>query len=106
MLIFSVRYIFEFLATARQDFDEVLRLLQNEHLDPNMSNDDGLTAIHQCAIDDSEELLRLLIEFGGDVNARDRDRWTPLHAAGKTKTIEILMVSFIYFSFISDLWSS
>jgi protein phosphatase 1 regulatory subunit 16A len=27
--------------------------------------------------------LRLLIEYRGDVNAKDRDLWTPLHAAGR-----------------------
>ena len=35
----------------------------------------------QCCIDDSEEMMKLLIEFGADVNARDSELWTPLHAA-------------------------
>ncbi|CAF4935295.1 unnamed protein product, partial [Rotaria magnacalcarata] len=37
--------------------------------------------MHQCSIDNSDQILRLLIEHGGDVNAKDRDLWTPLHAA-------------------------
>ncbi|KAK2155473.1 hypothetical protein LSH36_239g02023 [Paralvinella palmiformis] len=35
----------------------------------------------QCCIDDLEELLRLLIKHGANVNAKDSELWTPLHAA-------------------------
>ena len=73
---------FEFIATARQDIEEVRNLLQSGKYNPNTANEDGLTPIHQCSIDNSEKLLRLLIEYHGDVNAKDRDLWTPLHAAG------------------------
>ncbi|KAG1677111.1 Protein phosphatase 1 regulatory subunit 16A [Nymphon striatum] len=48
---------------------------------PDSTNDDGLTALHQCCIDDSEDMLKLLIEFGANVNAQDSEQWTPLHAA-------------------------
>ena len=37
--------------------------------------------LFQCCIDDSEEMLKLLMEFGANVNARDSEMWTPLHAA-------------------------
>jgi ankyrin repeat protein len=70
------------LATARQDVDEVRSLLQSGKYNPNTANEDGLTPIHQCSIDNSDQILRLLIEYHGDVNAKDRDLWTPLHAAG------------------------
>ena len=70
------------LVTARQDLDEVRSLLQSGKYRPNTANEDGLTPIHQCSIDNSDKLLQLLIEYGGDVNVRDRDLWTPLHAAG------------------------
>jgi protein phosphatase 1 regulatory subunit 16A len=72
-------------ATARQDIDEVRNLLQSGKYNPNTANEDGLTPIHQCSIDNSDKLLKLLIEYGGDVNAKDRDLWTPLHAAGLIK---------------------
>ncbi len=70
------------LATARQDVEEVRYLLQSGKYNPNIANEDGLTPIHQCSIDNSDQILNLLIEYGGDVNAKDRDLWTPLHAAG------------------------
>ena len=72
-------------ATARQDVDEVRLLLQSGKYNPNTANEDGLTPIHQCSIDNSDKLLRLLIEYSGDVNAKDRDLWTPLHAAGRSR---------------------
>jgi ankyrin repeat protein len=74
--------VFLILATARQDVDELLILLQSGKYNPNTVNEDGLTPIHQCSIDNSDKILQLLIEYGGDVNAKDRDFWTPLHAAG------------------------
>ncbi|XP_076337385.1 protein phosphatase 1 regulatory subunit 16A-like isoform X1 [Tachypleus tridentatus] len=67
-------------AAARNDIEEVRRLLLLG-VCPDSTNEDGLTALHQCCIDDSEEMMKLLIEFGANVNAKDSEQWTPLHAA-------------------------
>ncbi|KAH0953815.1 hypothetical protein HN011_011422 [Eciton burchellii] len=67
-------------AAARNDIDEVKRLLK-KGVNPDSTNEDGLTALHQCCIDDNEEMMKLLIEFGANVNAEDSEKWTPLHAA-------------------------
>ncbi|KAK3579169.1 hypothetical protein CHS0354_022704 [Potamilus streckersoni] len=67
-------------AAARNDIDEVRKLLTSG-VSPDVTNEDGLTALHQCCIDDSEEMLKLLLEFGANVNAKDSELWTPLHAA-------------------------
>ncbi|XP_023246581.1 protein phosphatase 1 regulatory subunit 16A isoform X2 [Copidosoma floridanum] len=67
-------------AAARNDIDEVRRLLK-KGVNPDSTNEDGLTALHQCCIDDNEEMMKLLVEFGADVNAEDSEKWTPLHAA-------------------------
>ncbi|XP_018017932.1 protein phosphatase 1 regulatory subunit 12B [Hyalella azteca] len=68
-------------AAARNDIDEVRELLQSGSVSPNATNEDGLTALHQCCIDDSAEMLTLLLHYGADVNAADSEKWTPLHAA-------------------------
>ncbi|KAF2368451.1 Ankyrin repeat-containing domain [Trinorchestia longiramus] len=68
-------------AAARNDIDEVRDLLQSGSVSPNATNEDGLTALHQCCIDDSAEMLTLLLHYGADVNAADSEKWTPLHAA-------------------------
>ncbi|XP_060576435.1 protein phosphatase 1 regulatory subunit 16A-like isoform X2 [Ruditapes philippinarum] len=67
-------------ASARNDVEEVRKLLM-AGVSPDVTNEDGLTALHQCCIDDSEDMLKLLLEFGANVNARDSEMWTPLHAA-------------------------
>ncbi|KAG8430819.1 hypothetical protein GDO86_019964, partial [Hymenochirus boettgeri] len=61
---------------------------------PNLSNEDGLKALHQCCIDNFEDLLKLLLSHGADVNVTDNELWTPLHAAatcGHTNLVRILI---------------
>jgi len=67
-------------AAARNDIEEVRRLLSLK-VSPDSTNEGWLTALHQCCIDDSEEMMKVLVEFGADVNAADSEQWTPLHAA-------------------------
>ncbi|XP_065562011.1 protein phosphatase 1 regulatory inhibitor subunit 16B-like isoform X2 [Artemia franciscana] len=80
-------------AAARNDIDEVRRLLEHG-VDPNSKNEDGLTALHQSCIDNNEEMLLLLLRSGANVNAEDTERWTPLHAAatcGHKRLVDILL---------------
>ncbi|UYV79819.1 PPP1R16B [Cordylochernes scorpioides] len=80
-------------AAARGDVEEVRRLLLLG-VSPDSTNEDGLTALHQCCIDASEPILRVLLEFGANVNAQDSERWTPLHAAatcGHLKLVALLV---------------
>ncbi|XP_064467056.1 protein phosphatase 1 regulatory subunit 16A-like [Ornithodoros turicata] len=76
-------------AAARNDVDEVRRLLMLG-VSPDSTNEDGLTALHQCCIDDSEEMMKLLIDYGANVNAKDSEQWTPLHAAATCGHIHLV----------------
>ncbi|KAL3187398.1 hypothetical protein MRX96_025466 [Rhipicephalus microplus] len=76
-------------AAARNDVDEVRRLLMLG-VSPDSTNEDGLTALHQCCIDDSEEMMKLLIDFDANVNAKDSEQWTPLHAAATCGHIHLV----------------
>ncbi|NWV28741.1 PP16A phosphatase, partial [Origma solitaria] len=67
-------------AAARHDAEEVRQFLESG-ISPDLCNEDGLTALHQCCIDDSIPVVQLLLDSGADVNARDTELWTPLHAA-------------------------
>ncbi|CAB3408528.1 unnamed protein product [Caenorhabditis bovis] len=78
-------------ATCRADYSEVERLL-NEGANPNLHNDDGLTPLHQCAIDDNQQIMLLLLERGANVNAQDTEQWTPLHAAACCAHINIVRI--------------
>ncbi|XP_062986022.1 protein phosphatase 1 regulatory subunit 16A isoform X2 [Elgaria multicarinata webbii] len=80
-------------AACRNDVEEVRQFLQNG-LSPNLYNEDGLTALHQCCIDDYADIVELLLEAGADVNACDSELWTPLHAAatcGHLHLVELLI---------------
>uniref|UniRef100_A0A915DFN1 ANK_REP_REGION domain-containing protein n=1 Tax=Ditylenchus dipsaci TaxID=166011 RepID=A0A915DFN1_9BILA len=76
-------------ATGRGDVAEVERLLM-EGANPDSHNEDGLTPLHQCAIDNNEPIVRLLLRHNADVNAKDTEHWTPLHAAACCGYIEIV----------------
>ncbi|XP_061894212.1 protein phosphatase 1 regulatory inhibitor subunit 16B [Entelurus aequoreus] len=67
-------------ATTRNDPEEVRYLLKN-NVSPDLCNEDGLTALHQCCIDNYEEMVKILLIRGANVNAQDNELWTPLHAA-------------------------
>lgn len=80
-------------AAARNDLEEVRQLL-GSGVSPDLANEDGLTALHQCCIDDFREMVQQLLEAGADVNARDSECWTPLHAAatcGHLHLVELLI---------------
>nr|XP_020453459.1 protein phosphatase 1 regulatory inhibitor subunit 16B [Monopterus albus] len=80
-------------ASARNDPDEVRYLLRN-NVSPDLCNEDGLTALHQCCIDNYEEMVKILLDRGASVNAQDNELWTPLHAAatcGHTGLVKILI---------------
>ncbi|XP_044309247.1 protein phosphatase 1 regulatory subunit 16A [Varanus komodoensis] len=80
-------------AACRNDVEEVRRFLQ-AGLSPSLCNEDGLTALHQCCIDDFVDIVELLLEAGADVNACDSEHWTPLHAAatcGHLHLVELLI---------------
>ncbi|XP_072306779.1 protein phosphatase 1 regulatory subunit 16A [Eucyclogobius newberryi] len=80
-------------AAARNDVQEVRELL-NKGVSPDLYNEDGLTALHQCCIDDFVEIVQCLLDAGACVNACDSELWTPLHAAatcGHTGLVQILV---------------
>ena len=47
----------------------------------------------QCCIDNTVELAQILLEYGADLNARDIEGWTPLHAASATGNL--LMINLL-----------
>ncbi|XP_068604175.1 protein phosphatase 1 regulatory subunit 16A [Brachionichthys hirsutus] len=80
-------------AAARNDLEEVRGLL-NGGVSPDLVNEDGLTALHQCCIDDFVAMVQCLLDAGACVNASDSELWTPLHAAatcGHTGLVQLLI---------------
>ncbi|NXN65623.1 PP16A phosphatase, partial [Himantopus himantopus] len=78
-------------AASRNDAEEVRQFLQSG-ISPDLCNEDGLTALHQCCIDGYGEVVTVLLEAGADVNARDSELWTPLHAAATCGHLRLLQL--------------
>uniref|UniRef100_A0A6J0U0C7 Protein phosphatase 1 regulatory inhibitor subunit 16B n=1 Tax=Pogona vitticeps TaxID=103695 RepID=A0A6J0U0C7_9SAUR len=78
-------------ASLRNDIEEVCYLLNN-NFSPDLCNEDGLTALHQCCIDNYEEIVKLLLNHGANVNAKDNELWTPLHAAATCGHINLVKI--------------
>ncbi|KAM9198573.1 protein phosphatase 1 regulatory subunit 16A isoform 1-T7 [Dugong dugon] len=81
------------LALALQAQRRVRQLLESG-VSPDLANEDGLTALHQCCIDDFREMVQQLLEAGANVSACDSEFWTPLHAAatcGHLHLVELLI---------------
>lgn len=69
-----------FTAAKLNNATVIYHLLEKEQNNPNERNDVGLTPLHVCATFGSLEAAVILLEFGADLNAVDREsRWTPLH---------------------------
>jgi len=72
-------------------------LLAQRRTDVNDAALDGQTALHRARFSShAAENIRLLIEAGADVNARDENGWTPLHCAldyGNDDMVRQLMAS-------------
>ncbi|KAI1299614.1 Protein phosphatase 1 regulatory subunit 12B [Halotydeus destructor] len=79
-------------ACATSDYDECKMLIDSAVIDINVTNIDGLTALHQACIDDNVEMVKFLIEKRADVNACDNEGWTPLHATSSCGHVEIAEV--------------
>jgi len=67
-------------AAARDDAEEVEYFLKNG-VSADLQNEDGLSALHQSVIEDCQDVVDVLIDYGADLNIKDADLWTPMHAA-------------------------
>ncbi|ESO03111.1 hypothetical protein HELRODRAFT_80714 [Helobdella robusta] len=61
-------------------------------VDPNQGNDDGVTPLHQCCIDNLKLAAELLLKYKAKVNIRDKELWTPLHVAATCGHVEIIKI--------------
>lgn len=60
-------------ACSTNDYDECKRLIDSNLVDINVTNIDGLTALHQACIDDNLDMVTFLIKKGAFVDACDNE---------------------------------
>ena len=83
------------VAAAENDFQTVLSHLDSGAFSPNSKDPNGYTPIHAATSYGHTELLKLLIERGGNVNIKDFEGDTPLHHVEDLATAKILVEEFM-----------
>lgn len=82
------------IAAKKGSISEARRLLRSDGADPDATDVHGWSAMHWAATDTKSEgdLIRLLINEGGDVELADvLSGWTPLHVAAVKSNLEVAM---------------
>ena len=68
---------------------EITRMLLEHGANPNAMNYSGGTALHVVS---KITVVGLLLEYGVNVDVRDKERWTPLHKAAFNLNLQVLEV--------------
>lgn len=85
-------------ATRENNQTVVSELLKCRYRNFDAKNQDGQTVVHLACIYSTEEILKLLIKVGANVNSRDTSGNTPLHVSKNTFLCPILFILIlIYF---------
>ncbi|XP_024912879.1 protein phosphatase 1, regulatory subunit 13Bb isoform X3 [Cynoglossus semilaevis] len=89
------------------EFDLVQRIIY-EVDNPSTPNDEGITPLHNAVCAGHHHIVKILLDFGVNVNAADSDGWTPLHCAASCNSVHLckLLVesgAAIFASTISDV---
>ncbi|CAF0751510.1 unnamed protein product [Brachionus calyciflorus] len=73
------------------DVENVKSLLRRRSacIDMTLINNSGLTAFHHAVLENSIDLVKLMIENNAEINCVDEDHWTPLHTAASLGYHEI-----------------
>ncbi|XP_074082607.1 protein phosphatase 1 regulatory subunit 12A isoform X11 [Macrotis lagotis] len=87
------------IEAARKEEERIMlrdarQWLNSGHINDTRHAKSGGTALHVAAAKGYTEVLKLLLQAGYDVNIKDYDGWTPLHAAahwGKEEACRILV---------------
>ncbi|KAL7737903.1 hypothetical protein ACLKA6_006277 [Drosophila palustris] len=72
-------------ATSKNESKVVFELLKCGYRNFDAKNQDGQTALHLAALHCSEDILKLLLDAGVQVNSSDSFGWQPLHYACRQK---------------------
>jgi ankyrin repeat protein len=81
-----------FSAIARDNYDEVRHLIQEEHVNVNAVGEFGNTALHLAFKSGNVDIAELLFEAGADKNARNAELATPLLMAAEEGSMNMIAI--------------
>ncbi|KAG7192785.1 uncharacterized protein KQ657_001568 [Scheffersomyces spartinae] len=79
------------VAAADNNIDVVKEHLDSGSYNANSKDPNGYTALHAAASYGHKDLLKLLVERGGDINIQDGEGDTPLHHTEDVETAKFLV---------------
>jgi hypothetical protein len=79
-------------ATSEEDEKYVRIFLTEYTADPNIRNNDGMTALLVACMNGYENVSNILLAGGADANIPDNDSFTPLHWACYTENKDIVKI--------------
>ncbi|GAV29502.1 hypothetical protein PMKS-003003 [Pichia membranifaciens] len=82
------------VAAADNKINLVKSLIESGKYTPNSADPNGFTPIHAAASYGNIDLLRYLLQNGGDPNVQDSDGDTPLHHTESLDTAKVLVQEF------------
>jgi len=82
------------VAAADNDFDTVKNYISSGNFTPNSKDPNGYTPIHAAVSYGHVDLLKYLIEQGGDINIQDAEGDSPLHHVEDLNTAKLLVETY------------
>ncbi|KAF1977161.1 ankyrin, partial [Bimuria novae-zelandiae CBS 107.79] len=67
-------------------------LVKESHLDYDLCDNEGRSALHGVASQASLDVIRYLLELGADMHQRDTKSWTAIHYAASGDTADSLRI--------------
>lgn len=78
------------LAASNNQIDLVTRLLKMEIFDVNHKNQNGITALHFAILQENLEMVKMLVEYGADVELEDTGKSNAIAYAISKRNIDIM----------------
>lgn len=82
------------VAASDGDLQTVKSLIESGHFTPNSKDPNGYTPIHAAVSYGHTDLLKYLVEKGGDINIQDTEGDSPLHHVEDLKMAKLLVETY------------
>ncbi|KAH8920186.1 ankyrin [Atractiella rhizophila] len=78
-------------AVSDGDLERVKYLIETEGVSPNAKDENSYTPLHAAVSWNQKEILKYLIEKGGDINIKDDDGETPIYTVEEEDMLRLVL---------------